>query len=67
MAKKAEPKPPKSRVPAGATPGRPPKKVYINVLVREATRKKMNQLTRRHGITQGELLDSVFAGKGLPG
>ncbi|MGE0313964.1 MAG: hypothetical protein AB7P21_20330 [Lautropia sp.] len=67
MSKKPDSKPLKARVQSGPAPGRPPKKVYINVLVREATRKKMNQLTRRHGITQGELLDSVFGGKGLPG
>lgn len=66
MAKKPESKTRKSRIPVSTTPGRPPAKVYINVLVREVTRKKMNLLTRRHGMTQGELLDQVFAGKGLP-
>ena len=66
MATKTATKPRKSRVPVSTAPGWPPKKVYINVLVREVTRKKMNVLTRRHGMTQGELLDQVFAGKGLP-
>ena len=67
MARKADPKaeskPRKSRIPANSNPGRPAKKVYINVLVREATRKQMNVMTRRHGITQGELLDRLVAGK----
>jgi hypothetical protein len=43
--------------------GRPARRVFINVSVRETTRTAMNVLTRRHGITQGELLDQLLAGK----
>lgn len=43
--------------------GRPARRVFINVSVRESTRKAMNTLRLRHGITQGELLDQLFTGK----
>jgi hypothetical protein len=43
--------------------GRPARRVFINVSVRESTRKALNTLTRRHGVTQGELLDQLLAGK----
>lgn len=43
--------------------GRSAKRVFINVSVRESTRKAMNVLTRRHGITQGELLDLLLTGR----
>jgi hypothetical protein len=43
--------------------GRPARRVFINVSVRESTRKSLNVLTRRHGVTQGELLDLLLAGK----
>jgi hypothetical protein len=40
--------------------GRPPKRVFINVLVRESTRTTIKVLTKRHGLTQGELLDHIL-------
>jgi hypothetical protein len=43
--------------------GRPARRVFINVSVRESTRKTLNVLTRRHGVTQGELLDQLISGK----
>jgi len=43
--------------------GRPPRRVFINVSVRESTRKTMNTLRRRLGLTQGELLDQLLVGK----
>lgn len=48
---------------ADASRGRPAKRVFINVSVRETTRKSMNVLGRQHGMTQGELLDQLLAGK----
>jgi hypothetical protein len=49
---------------AKASPrGRPARRVFINVSVRESTRKAMNAMTRQHGVTQGELLDQLIAGK----
>jgi hypothetical protein len=43
--------------------GRPARRVFINVSVRESTRKTMNALRRRLGLTQGELLDQLLVGK----
>jgi hypothetical protein len=43
--------------------GRPARRVFINVSVRESTRKAMNSMTRRLGMTQGELLDQLMVGK----
>ncbi len=51
-----------SAKPAAAR-GRPARRVFINVSVRETTRKTMNTLRLQHGITQGELLDQLLAGK----
>jgi hypothetical protein len=55
---------PSIRTPARTTArGRPARRVFINVSVRESTRKAMNSMTRRLGMTQGELLDQLMVGK----
>ena len=56
-------RPPATPGPAATGRGRPARRVFINVSVRESTRKAMNTLRLRHGITQGELLDQLFTGK----
>ena len=45
---------------APARRGRPAKRVYINVLVRESTRAAMNRIKARDGVpSQGELIDQL--------
>lgn len=43
--------------------GRPARRVFINVSVRESSRAALNTLARRHSLTQGELLDQLLTGR----
>jgi hypothetical protein len=43
-----------------ARKGPKPVKVFVNIQLKKSTRDAMNVLCRKHGFSQGELLDELF-------